>query len=128
MSENKEVSIEDVINKIKEHRKKINTKLIMKAYEYADTNHKDQVRKSGEKYIIHPLHVAYILADMGLDDSTICAALLHDVVEDTTATENDIKTKFGDEIAEMVDGVTKLGKINYTNAIIRQLRKIKRKR
>jgi guanosine-3',5'-bis(diphosphate) 3'-pyrophosphohydrolase len=116
MSENKEVSIEDVINKIKEHRKKINTKLIMKAYEYADTNHKDQVRKSGEKYIIHPLHVAYILADMGLDDSTICAALLHDVVEDTTATENDIKTKFGDEIAEMVDGVTKLGKINYTSA------------
>ena len=95
MSENKEVSIEDVINKIKEHRKKINTKLIMKAYEYADTNHKDQVRKSGEKYIIHPLHVAYILADMGLDDSTICAALLHDVVEDTTATENDIKTKLG---------------------------------
>lgn len=113
--ENKEVKIEDVIAKVKTHRKKVNTKLIMKAYDYAKTKHKDQVRQSGEAYIIHPVNVAYILADIGLDDSTICAALLHDVVEDTDATDNDIKKEFGDEIAEMVDGVTKLGKINYTS-------------
>ncbi len=113
--ENKEIKIEDVISKIKTHRKKINTKLIMKAYDYAYSKHKDQVRQSGEAYIIHPVHVAYILADIGLDDSTICAALLHDVVEDTDATDNDIKKEFGEEISEMVDGVTKLGKINYTS-------------
>ena len=115
MSDLKPVEIEDVISKIKEHRKKVNTKLIMKAYEYAAQKHKDQTRKSGEKYIIHPLHVAYTLAELGLDDSTICAALLHDVVEDTDATDNDIEKEFGKEIAEMVDGVTKLGKINYTS-------------
>ncbi len=113
--ENKEIKIEDVISKIKTHRKKINTKLIMKAYDYAYSKHKDQVRQSGEAYIIHPVYVAYILADIGLDDSTICAALLHDVVEDTDATDNDIKKEFGEEISEMVDGVTKLGKINYTS-------------
>ena len=115
MSEIKPVEIEDVISKIKEHRKKINTKLIMKAYDYANSKHKDQTRQSGEKYIVHPLHVAYTLAELGLDDSTICAALLHDVVEDTDATDNDIEKEFGKEIAEMVDGVTKLGKINYTS-------------
>ena len=115
MSEIKPVEIEDVISTIKEHRKKINTKLIMKAYDYANSKHKDQTRQSGEKYIVHPLHVAYTLAELGLDDSTICAALLHDVVEDTDATDNDIEKEFGKEIAEMVDGVTKLGKINYTS-------------
>ena len=69
----------------------------------------------GEPYIIHPLNVAYILADIGLDDSTICAALLHDVVEDTDVTDNDIRRDFGVEIAQMVAGVTKLSNMMFTS-------------
>ena len=67
----------------------------------------------GEPYIVHPLNVAYILADIGLDDDTICAALLHDVVEDTDVTNKDLQKEFGNEIAEMVAGVTKLGKMQF---------------
>ena len=90
MQEAKEITIQDVINKRKEHTRKIDNKLIMKAYNYAKANHGEQCRRSGEPYIIHPLNVAYILADIGLDDSTICAALLHDVVEDTVMTNEEI--------------------------------------
>ena len=92
------------------NNRKNDLKLIRKAYEFADKNHKEQNRVSGEKYINHPLQVAYILADLELDDSTICAALLHDVVEDTPITHQDIIDEFGEEIAEMVEGVTKLRK------------------
>lgn len=74
----------------------------------------DQKRKSGEPYIIHPLQVAYILASLELDTDTICAALLHDVVEDTETTHEDLINEFGESVAEMVDGVTKLGKLQYT--------------
>ena len=87
----------------------------MKAYDYANQQHGEQCRRSGEPYIIHPLNVAYILADIGLDDSTICAALLHDVVEDTEVTDKDIRQDFGDEIAEMVEGVTKLGSMQFAS-------------
>lgn len=74
----------------------------------------DQKRRSGEPYIIHPLQVAYILADLELDTDTICAALLHDVVEDTETTHEDLVKEFGESVAEMVDGVTKLGKLQFT--------------
>ena len=74
----------------------------------------DQKRKSGEPYIIHPIQVAYILAGLELDTDTICAALLHDVVEDTETTHEDLIREFGEPVAEMVDGVTKLGKLQYT--------------
>jgi hypothetical protein len=74
----------------------------MKAYKYAIDNHGNQVRMSGEPYMIHPLNVAYILSELGMDDETICAALLHDVVEDTAKTHDDIVNMFGEEIAEMV--------------------------
>lgn len=110
---NKDVSINDIINRVKKTNKKSDSKLIMKAYEFARSNHGEQLRKSGEPYIIHPMQVAYILADLGLDDATICAALLHDVVEDTEITHQDLINEFGIEIAEMVDGVTKLSKLNY---------------
>ena len=111
--ENKKITIEDVISKKKEKTKRVDTKLIMRAYNYALGHHGDQCRRSGEPYIIHPLNVAYILADIGLDDSTICAALLHDVVEDTDVTDADLRKEFGDEIAEMVAGVTKLGEMQF---------------
>ena len=113
MQEEKQVTIQDVIAKRKEHNRKVDIKLIMKAYDYAKAHHGDQCRRSGEPYIIHPLNVAYILADIGLDDSTICAALLHDVVEDTDVTDIDIKNEFSEEIAEMVAGVTKLSNIAF---------------
>ena len=105
-----EITIDSVINKMKEKNSKANTDLIIKAYNYAKDNHKEQKRMSGEEYIIHPLSVAYILADLELDDSTIAAALLHDVVEDTEITHENIVNEFGEEIAEMVEGVTKLRK------------------
>lgn len=111
----KEITIQDVINKRKEHTRKVDTKLIMRAFNYANSHHGDQCRRSGEPYIIHPLNVAYILADIGLDDSTLCAALLHDVVEDTEATDADIRQEFGIEIAEMVEGVTKLGSVQFAS-------------
>ena len=106
-------TIEDIVNKMKNNNKKSDIKLIMKAYNYAKENHGDQLRKSGEPYIIHPIQVAYTLAELELDDATICAALLHDVVEDTEVTHQDLINEFGIEIAEMVDGVTKLSKLNY---------------
>ena len=106
-------TIDDVIKKMKMNRKKTNVALIQKAYKFAEEHHRGQKRLSGEDYIIHPLNVAYILADLQLDDATICAALLHDVVEDTDVTNEDIIKNFGKEIAEMVAGVTKLGKIQY---------------
>ena len=111
MQETKQITIQDVISKCKEHSRRVDTKLIMKAYNLAAEKHEDQKRGSGEPYIIHPLNVAYILADTGLDESTIAAALLHDVVEDTDVTDADLRKEFGDEIADMVAGVTKLGEV-----------------
>ena len=116
MSEIKEMGIKDIIAEMKKHNKKADAKLIMKAYNYALDHHGDQKRKSGEPYIIHPLQVAYILSTLGLDDATICAALMHDLAEDTDVTIEDITKEFSLEIAEMVNGVTKLGKINYVSA------------
>ena len=114
--EKKEITIQDVISKKKEISKRVDTKLIMKAYNYALEHHGDQKRRSGEPYIVHPLNVAYILAGIGLDESTICAALLHDVVEDTDATDEDLRKEFGEETADMVAGVTKLGTMQFTSA------------
>ena len=115
MSEYKEAKIEDIISVMKKNQWRCDTKLIMKAYEYAVKGHGNQLRKSGEPYIIHPIQVAYTLATLGLDENTICAALLHDVIEDTSSTKEDLKREFNVEIAEMVDGVTKLGKLSYTS-------------
>ena len=111
--ENTEITIYDVISKKKETTRKADTKLIMKAYNLAEEKHRNQKRGSGGPYIIHPLNVAYILAGIGLDDNTICAALLHDVVEDTDVTQNDLKEMFGDEISNMVAGVTKLSTLQF---------------
>lgn len=88
---------------------------IRKAYEYADKAHKTQIRATGEPYIIHPLAVAYILAELEMNAEGIIAALLHDVVEDTEYTIDDIKILFGKEVAFLVDGVTKLSQFHYKN-------------
>ena len=83
-------NIDDIVTKMKKNNRKSDTKLILKAYNFARDNHGDQLRRSGEPYIIHPLQVAYILAELELDDATICAALLHDVVEDTNVTHENL--------------------------------------
>ena len=111
----KNYTIKDILDRVKKNKRWPDTKIIQKAYSYALTHHGEQVRKSGEPYIIHPVDVAYTIADLGLDEKTICAALLHDVVEDTDVTYEDIKNEFGEEIAEMVDGVTKLKQIQYAS-------------
>ena len=107
-------NISQLLQMQKSKNRKSDLKKINKAYCYAEAAHKDQVRLSGEKYIIHPLNVAYILSKIGMDDNTICAALLHDVIEDTVSTYDDIQNMFGEEVAIMVEGVTKLGKLKYT--------------
>ena len=114
MSEIKEITIEDIIKKQKENYAGADIELIKKAYNFAKENHGNQLRKSGEPYLIHPMNVAYILANLELDDETLCAALLHDVVEDTPVTHEDLIEEFGEAIAEMVAGVTKLGTLRYT--------------
>lgn len=116
MSEIKDVDIDAIIDKMKKNNRRNDLKLIRRAYDFAKAKHGEQLRKSGEPYIIHPVQVAYILAELGLDDSTICAALLHDIAEDTEVSIQDLAKEFSEEIAEMVDGVTKLGNLKYTSA------------
>lgn len=126
MQKNEELTIYDVITKKKQMTRKADTKLIMKAYNFASEHHKDQKRDSGEPYIIHPLNVAYILAGIGLDDATLSAALLHDVVEDTDVTHEDLVEFFGEEIAQMVKGVTKLSTIQFATVEEKQVENYRR--
>jgi GTP diphosphokinase / guanosine-3',5'-bis(diphosphate) 3'-diphosphatase len=95
---------------------KADLKLVQRAYEVAEKAHDGQFRKSGDPYITHPLAVATILADLGMDTTTLVAALLHDTVEDTEYTLKDATTDFGDEVAHLVDGVTKLDKVKFGDA------------
>ena len=93
-----------------------NSELIKKAYECANSNHKEQNRVSGEKYINHPLNVAYILAEMNADYETICAGLLHDTLEDTEITKEEISELINPTVAELVDGVTKLCQVTVKDS------------
>lgn len=104
---------QELISSVRKYHPSTDISLIEKAYKIADEAHKGQVRKSGEAYIIHPLCVAIILAELELDKETIVAGLLHDVVEDTVMTEEEIAHEFSDEVALLVDGVTKLGQLSY---------------
>lgn len=103
----------DLIERVHKYHPSDDITLIDKAYSTATEAHKDQVRKSGEPYIIHPLCTAIILADLELDKETIVAGLLHDVVEDTILTREDVEREFGSDVALLVDGVTKLSKLKY---------------
>ncbi|MCR5527082.1 MAG: bifunctional (p)ppGpp synthetase/guanosine-3',5'-bis(diphosphate) 3'-pyrophosphohydrolase [Lachnospiraceae bacterium] len=103
----------DLIERVHKYHPSDDITLIDKAYKTATEAHKDQVRKSGEPYIIHPLCTAIILADLELDKETIVAGLLHDVVEDTILTREDVERDFGSDVALLVDGVTKLSKLKY---------------
>ena len=109
-----EVLYKQLIDKIMMYHPSADVRIIEKAYNTAALAHKEQKRKSGEPYIIHPLCVANILAELELDKETIVAGLLHDVVEDTYMTGEDIEREFGSEVALLVDGVTKLSKLSGT--------------
>lgn len=105
--------LQEILDKIKNYAPNTDTTLVEKAYYLAKSAHEGVLRKSGEPYIIHPIAVANILVEMQLDIETISAGLLHDVIEDTDYTYDDIKEMFSKEVADLVDGVTKLGQIKY---------------
>ena len=104
-------TIDTLLQKILDDDKQYDLSKIVSAYELAERYHHEQKRESGEPYITHPLAVAYILLELGMDTDTICAALLHDVVEDTDCTLDEIRKKFGTDVEMLVNGVTKLGKV-----------------
>ena len=122
MSEQPDQIYERLINKIRSYHPSDNLEMVERAYQFAKKAHATQFRKSGEPYIIHPLEVACNLADLELDIESIVAGILHDVVEDTEYTLEDIEQLFSKEVALLVDGVTKLGKIQYSSSH-RQLQK-----
>ena len=113
MSKNKTYTSDDVLAMCKEYMNETHIKFIEKAIYFATYAHKDQIRKSGEAYIVHPIQVAGILAELKLDPDTIATGFLHDVVEDTGFSIDDIEYEFGKDVAFLVEGVTKLGKIKY---------------
>lgn len=108
------LTINDLLAKVTEYNNE-EVEIIKKAYSYAEELHKGQKRQSGEDYITHPLNVAYILADMHADRDTVCAGLLHDTLEDTSITKEDIASIFNKNIANLVDGVTKISKMNFSS-------------
>ena len=110
-----EVLYQELISSVRKYHPSTDISMIEKAYKVASEAHKDQKRKSGEPYIIHPLCVAIILADLELDKETIVAGLLHDAVEDTWMTYEEVEKEFGGEVALLVDGVTKIGQLSYSS-------------
>lgn len=113
MANEQVLTAEQVIEKAQSYLSKEDLSFIRRAYEFAEEAHREQYRKSGEPYIIHPIQVAGILVDLEMDPSTIAGGFLHDVVEDTDVTLEDLSEAFSAEVAMLVDGVTKLGKIKY---------------
>lgn len=117
---------EELMAALKESNRPYDFDMITQAYEYADKAHEGQMRQSGEPYITHPISVAHILVELGMDTKTICAGLLHDVVEDTASTLDEIKKMFGADVALMVDGVTKLTKLSYSSKEQRQAENVRK--
>ncbi|HBC29623.1 MAG TPA: (p)ppGpp synthetase [Clostridiales bacterium] len=117
----------NIISQIESYNPNADLGIVAKAYNYAEMAHSNaQTRFSGERYFVHPYNVALILTDLHMDVQTICAGLLHDVVEDTGISFNEIKREFGEEIANMVDGVTKLSKVKYRNKEERQAESLRK--
>ena len=115
MHEEKEITIKDVLMKRKEHTRRMDTRWIIKAYEYANKAYEEKRKQKDKTYLTHLLNVAYILADIGMDDKTIVATFLNNITENTQITQADIKKEFGEEIVEIVEGVAKLGLLQFTS-------------
>jgi GTP diphosphokinase / guanosine-3',5'-bis(diphosphate) 3'-diphosphatase len=114
------LQVEHIVERVRAYQPAADAELIKRAYDYSFKMHAGQMRKSGDPYFVHPASVAGIITELRLDTASVCAGLLHDVVEDTLASTNDIEREFGVEIAHLVDGVTKLSKINFTSKEDRQ--------
>ncbi len=109
----RKLGLEDVIARLEEHGREYNQEFLRSVYEFSAAMHRDQLRRSGEPYLSHPLYVAYILADLDFDQDCVTTGLLHDVLEDTLSTRETLEQRFGSVIAELVDGVTKIGRHAY---------------
>ncbi len=109
----KSVTFDDVLERLDAHERPYDRDFLTAVYEFTGLMHKDQKRRSGQPYIIHPLYVAFLLADLKFDQTCVATGLLHDVLEDTLTTKAVLKAKFGSEVAELVDGVTKIGRQEY---------------
>ena len=118
--------IEKLINMIKEYNPSFDQEKVVKAYNLAAKAHDGQFRKSGEKYIIHPVCVSEILAELQMDTATICAGLLHDVIEDTDVTKDDLIEEFDEDVANIVDGVTKIKNLKYQSGELNQAENIRK--
>ena len=114
------IRFEDLLDKVQGYSPDADLELLRRAYVFSALEHKGQVRHSGEPYLVHPLEVADILADMKLDAVCIAAGLLHDVVEDTLTTPDKIRETFGEDVAHIVEGVTKIGAIPFSSTEERQ--------
>ncbi|MEG2677192.1 MAG: HD domain-containing protein, partial [Oscillospiraceae bacterium] len=120
------MTFDDLKQQMKNSGRQYDMDMIERAYSLAESSHAGQNRRSGEPYITHPIYVASLLVEMGLDTESLCAALLHDVVEDTGVPLSEIKSKFGEDIALLVDGVTKLGQIPFSSVEEQQAENIRK--
>src|SRR6202030_1797843 len=118
--------LDERLDKLRKSRPSDDPWLVRRAYEIAAERHRDQLRSSGDPYLTHLLEVAHILADMRLDATTLTAALLHDVVEDTEFPLSRIEERFGSEVARLVEGVTKISRLNMMAPEIRQVENIRK--
>src|SRR5688572_32882289 len=109
------IRFEDILDKVEAYKPDFDEELLQKAYIFSAREHRGQVRSSGDPYLIHPLHVASILTEMRLDETSIAVGLLHDVLEDTLTTKEKLGEIFGEEIAELVDGLTKISRYAYVS-------------
>jgi GTP pyrophosphokinase len=117
---------EQLLAKVAQNRPHDDREIIRKAYEFSLKHHEGQTRASGEPFLIHPLEVALVLADMKLDSTAIAAGLLHDAIEDTPVTEDDIRKEFGDQVVHIVEGVTKIDKIDFASREERQAENVRK--
>ena len=115
-----DADLEALVREVQEHHPDADGEAIRRAYRYAGERHRGQMRHSGDPYITHPLGVARIVAGLGLDVETVQAALLHDVVEDTGTSHEEVEAEFGPQVAALVDGVTKLTRIHFESQEERQ--------
>ncbi|HEX7677477.1 MAG TPA: HD domain-containing protein, partial [Thermoanaerobaculia bacterium] len=109
------IRFEDILDKVESYKPDFDEELLDRAFVFSAREHRGQVRSSGEPYLVHPLNVAYILAEMRLDETSIAVGLLHDVLEDTLTTKETLQEIFGDDVAELVDGVTKISRYAYVS-------------
>ena len=109
------IRFEHILDKVESYKPDFDEELLQKAYIFSAREHRGQVRSSGEPYLVHPLNVAHILADLHLDETSIAVGLLHDVLEDTLTTKDVLQETFGDDVAELVDGVTKISRYAYVS-------------